>query len=132
LSAYRNRSRLLNRVFLLSLVIQSSRVVAHFGVGLAMGWSLHAADLAKFFLVIPLLGLITALPISVGGWGVREWAGMALAPSSRGEDAGLLPDRGPDAHRQPARSAGARHEPRALRGHMKPALRRGAGGRRPE
>jgi len=85
LGAYRNRTRLLNSVFLLSLVIQSSRVVAHFGVGLAMGWPLHAADLYKFFLVIPILGLLISLPISVGGWGVREWAGMALfAPLGHG------------------------------------------------
>jgi uncharacterized protein (TIRG00374 family) len=75
---YRQQPRLLNRMFLLSLVIQGSRVVAHFCVGLAMGWPLHAADLGKFFVVIPILGLIIALPISIGGWGVREWAGMAL------------------------------------------------------
>jgi uncharacterized membrane protein YbhN (UPF0104 family) len=75
---YRQQPRLLNRMFLLSLVIQASRVVAHFCVGLAMGWPLHVADLGKFFVVIPILGLIIALPISIGGWGVREWAGMAL------------------------------------------------------
>jgi glycosyltransferase 2 family protein len=85
LGEYRDRSHLLNGAFLLSLVIQGSRVVAHFSVGLAMGWSLHAGDLGKFFLVIPILGLLIALPISVGGWGVREWAGMALfAPLGHG------------------------------------------------
>jgi hypothetical protein len=85
LGDYRNRTQLLNGVFLLSLVIQASRVVAHFEVGLAMGWSLHAVDLGKFFLVIPVLGLLIALPVSVGGWGVREWAGMALfAPLGHG------------------------------------------------
>jgi hypothetical protein len=85
IGAYRHRSQLLNGVFLLSLAIQASRVVAHFGVALAMGWSLHAADLYKFFLVIPILGLLISLPISVGGWGVREWAGMALfAPLGHG------------------------------------------------
>lgn len=85
LGEYRDRSHLLNGAFLLSLVIQGSRVAAHFGVGLAMGWSLQAADLGKFFLVIPILGLLISLPISVGGWGVREWAGMALfAPLGHG------------------------------------------------
>lgn len=84
LREYRNSTRTLNSVFLLSLVIQSSRVLAHFFVGIAMGWSLMAGDLGKFFLVIPVLGLIIALPISIGGWGVREWAGVALfAPLGR-------------------------------------------------
>jgi len=82
---YRLQPRLLNRTFLLSLVIQASRVLAHYCVGLAMGWPLHAGDLGKFFLVIPILGLIISLPISIGGWGVREWAGMALfAPLGHG------------------------------------------------
>ena len=29
--------------------------------------------------MIPVLGLIIALPISIGGLGVREWAGVALS-----------------------------------------------------
>lgn len=82
---YRDRTRLLNGVFLLSLVIQGSRVAAHFCVGLAMGWTLQPFDMGKFFLVIPILGLLIALPISIGGWGIREWAGVALfAPLGHG------------------------------------------------
>jgi uncharacterized protein (TIRG00374 family) len=75
---YRQRPRVLNGAFVLSLAIQASRVVTHFCVALAMGWSLHASDLLKFFLVIPILGLVISLPISLGGWGVREWAGVAI------------------------------------------------------
>jgi len=78
LREYRESTRVLNTAFLLSLCIQASRVLAHFFVGLAMGLPLGASDLGKFFLVIPVLGLIIALPISIGGWGVREWAGVAL------------------------------------------------------
>jgi glycosyltransferase 2 family protein len=82
---YRRHPRVLNGAFLLSLGIQAARVIAHFCVGLAMGWSLHPTDLGKFFLVIPILGLLISLPISIGGWGVREWAGMALfAPLGHG------------------------------------------------
>jgi uncharacterized protein (TIRG00374 family) len=85
LHEYRERPGVLNGAFLLSLAIQASRVVAHFCVGLALGWSLHATDLLKFLLVIPILGLVAALPISLGGWGVREWAGIALfAPLGHG------------------------------------------------
>jgi hypothetical protein len=89
---YRERTRLLNGVFLLSLVIQGARVAAHFCVGLAMAWSLQPIDMGKFFLVIPILGLLIALPISIGGWGVREWAGVTLfAPLGHaGEEAVAL------------------------------------------
>jgi hypothetical protein len=93
LREYRESTRTLNGAFLLSLIIQSSRVLAHFFVGMAMGWPLMMHDLGKFFLVIPVLGLIIALPISIGGWGVREWAGVALfAPLGRtgGEAVTLL------------------------------------------
>jgi hypothetical protein len=90
LRTYRGHPRLLQRAFLLSLGIQAARVVAHVCVALAMGWSLHAADLGKFFLVIPILGLLISLPISIGGWGVREWAGMALfAPLGHGGEAAV-------------------------------------------
>jgi len=85
LREFRRRPRLLNGAFLLSLLVQGARVVAHFCVGMALGWGLQAADLTKFFLVIPILGLVIALPISFGGWGVREWAGVALfAPLGHG------------------------------------------------
>ena len=89
---YRRRFNILNGAFVLSLVIQSSRVLAHYFVGLAMGWSLHPTDLGKFFLVIPILGLLVSLPVSIGGWGVREWAGVALfAPMGHaGQDAVTL------------------------------------------
>jgi glycosyltransferase 2 family protein len=87
LGEYRERAGMLRAVFLLSLVIQSARVLAHYCVALAMGWTLHAADLTRFFLVIPLLGLVVALPISINGWGAREWAGVALfAPLGRGAE----------------------------------------------
>jgi len=78
LQEYRQRVGLLHGVFLLSLCIQAARVLAHFCVGVAMGWNVQAGDLSKFFLVIPVLGLLIVLPISIGGWGVREWAGVAL------------------------------------------------------
>jgi uncharacterized protein (TIRG00374 family) len=92
LQEYRERAGTLNLVFLLSLVIQAARVMAHYCVGLAMGWTLQGTDLGKFFLVIPVLGLVISLPISIGGWGVREWAGIVLfAPLGRsGEEAVTL------------------------------------------
>ncbi len=90
--SFQQKRGVLGAVLAVSLVIQSSRVVAHYLVGIAMGWSLTFADLGKFFLVIPILGLVIALPISIGGWGVREWAGVALfAPLGRhGEESVTL------------------------------------------
>jgi hypothetical protein len=92
LGEYRRRTRLLHFVFVLALLVQASRVLTHFFVGHAMGWSMSLADLGKLFLVVPVLGLLIALPVSVGGWGVREWAGVALfAPLGRsGEEAVAL------------------------------------------
>ncbi len=89
---YQERTGVLRGVFALALAIQSSRVFAHYLVGMAMGWSMQSSDLTKFFLVIPVLGLLIALPISIGGWGVREWAGVALfAPLGRdGEESVTL------------------------------------------
>lgn len=82
---FRRKPAVLNGAFLISLTIQASRVLAHYFVGQAMGWGLQPAELAKFFVVIPILGLLIALPISIGGWGVREWAGVALfAPMGHG------------------------------------------------
>jgi uncharacterized protein (TIRG00374 family) len=84
LREYRARTRVLNGAFGMSLVIQSARVLAHFCVGLAMGLPLVLTDLGKFFLVVPVLGLLIAVPISIGGWGLREWAGIVLfAPLGR-------------------------------------------------
>ncbi|UCE03446.1 MAG: flippase-like domain-containing protein [Candidatus Latescibacterota bacterium] len=92
LREYRERTAVLNTTFVLSLLIQSARVLAHYFVAVAMGWTMHPSDLAKFFLVIPILGLVIALPISIGGWGVREWAGVMLfAPLGRdGEESVTL------------------------------------------
>jgi glycosyltransferase 2 family protein len=53
-------------------------IVIHLGVGTSL-WilALNAgadAPLAAFLLLAPLIAIVTAVPISVGGWGVREGA----------------------------------------------------------
>jgi uncharacterized membrane protein YbhN (UPF0104 family) len=67
-------------------------VLIHFGVGtslwvLALGNSVDA-PLATFLVLAPLITMVTTVPISIGGWGVREGAIVAalgllgVAPAS--------------------------------------------------
>ena len=67
-------------------------IVIHLGVGtslwiLALGSSVDA-PLAAFLVLAPLITMVTTVPISIGGWGVREGATVAalgllgVAPAS--------------------------------------------------
>ncbi|MCK4538063.1 MAG: flippase-like domain-containing protein [Candidatus Krumholzibacteria bacterium] len=78
MGSLRARRPLFVGVVLLSLVVQSLRILTHVLVGLALGITLGGIDLAHFFVLVPLLGLIMILPISINGLGVRESAGMVL------------------------------------------------------
>ncbi len=66
---------LLLRLFALSLIVQSLRVAVHY----AVGWALLGPSnpsLAGYFLVVPPLAFALTLPITLGGFGLRE--GLAL------------------------------------------------------
>ncbi|MBU8922238.1 MAG: flippase-like domain-containing protein [Bacteroidales bacterium] len=78
MGSLRDRKPLFAGVVLLSLVIQTLRIMTHVLVGLALGITLGRIDLVHFFVFVPLLGLIMILPISINGLGVRESAGMVL------------------------------------------------------
>jgi uncharacterized protein (TIRG00374 family) len=54
----------------LSVLAQASAILAIYGLGRAMG--LQGAALWMFFAFEPVIFIVTALPISVGGWGVQE------------------------------------------------------------
>lgn len=54
----------------LSVLAQGTAILAIFGIAKAMG--LQGAALWMFFAFEPVIFIITALPISVGGWGVQE------------------------------------------------------------
>lgn len=56
-------------VVLLSLVVQFLRIVVHALCARALG--LHI-EFAWFLLFVPIVSLVSILPISVGGWGLRE------------------------------------------------------------
>ena len=58
-----------------TLAAQAVRIWTHWWCAQALGIQIAAGDL---FVVVPLIGTAAALPISIGGLGVREWAGVLL------------------------------------------------------
>ncbi len=75
LHALGRRPRLWLWVFGLSLVVQILRIFVHYQVAAAMGIDL---PLRTFFVIIPVLAVLVALPISFGGIGIRESAAVTL------------------------------------------------------
>jgi uncharacterized protein (TIRG00374 family) len=75
LRSYLADSGLLVRVVVLGLVFQAVIVLATWAIAETLGLDLSVALLA---VVIPLVLIATALPISIGGFGVREGSFVAL------------------------------------------------------
>ena len=73
----RNRMRLA-RVGLLTLLVQALRIVTHVLVALGLGLAMDPGRVLQLFVLIPLLGILVALPISINGLGVREMAAAGL------------------------------------------------------
>lgn len=69
---YKSRSRVLAQAFFLSLLLQMLIVVINYWVALELG----ARDIGiiYFFLFIPIVSAVSAIPVSVAGWGVGEIA----------------------------------------------------------
>jgi uncharacterized protein (TIRG00374 family) len=63
------------QVFVLSAVTQSLRVSVHWLCGLAIGVNIAVS---WYFYFIPIVAVITAVPISIGGFGVREASAVYL------------------------------------------------------
>ena len=63
-------------VLLMSLLIQSLLVFLNYI--LAVGLGIKDISLGQFFVLIPIAGFISALPISFAGWGIGEGAYRAL------------------------------------------------------
>jgi len=55
----------------ISLVSQVCLIVVIYGLAMAMG--IRGADLWMFFVFEPIIFITTAIPLSVGGWGVQEY-----------------------------------------------------------
>jgi uncharacterized protein (TIRG00374 family) len=70
---YRRHFRGLSLVMGTALVVQACRVVVHYEVSEAMGLGI---PLIYFFLFVPVIAIFIAMPISIGGLGVREGLGI--------------------------------------------------------
>lgn len=66
---YRVAPRELSSVLLLSLLVQFLRIAVHALCARALGLDI---EFAWFLLFVPIISLVSILPISVGGWGLRE------------------------------------------------------------
>lgn len=75
LHGYRHQIKVLTTVFIASLLVQVSRILVHYVVGLALG--VHVA-VGYYFLFVPTLAALVSLPISLNGLGIREGAGVVL------------------------------------------------------
>jgi uncharacterized protein (TIRG00374 family) len=73
--AYSRSGGVLAKVLMISLVVQALRTIVHYEVSRAMGLPIPAI---YFFLFVPVIAIFIALPISIGGLGVREGLGIYL------------------------------------------------------
>ena len=63
------------QISLLSAVTQSLRILVHYFCGIAVGVDL---SISWYFYYIPLVAIVSALPISIGGFGPREFLAQSL------------------------------------------------------
>jgi uncharacterized protein (TIRG00374 family) len=75
LHGYRTQGATLVVVFLASTVVQVSRILVHYVVGLSLG---VRVSVSYYFLFVPVLAALISLPISLNGIGVREGAAVVL------------------------------------------------------
>ncbi len=63
------------KVIGISVVVQTFRIMTHYLLALALGVTISPV---YFFLFIPIIAIMAALPISMGGLGIREQTGVIL------------------------------------------------------
>ena len=63
------------KIFLLSTITQILRVLVHYFCGIAIGIDIAVS---WYFFYIPLVAIVSALPISIGGFGPRELLAQSL------------------------------------------------------
>lgn len=68
-------AKLWMQIIVLSALTQSIRIVAHYYCGIAVGVDL---SISWYFYYIPLVAIVSALPISIGGFGPREFLAQSL------------------------------------------------------
>ena len=72
---FKDHKNLLAKVLLISLFTQSLRIMTHYCAASSLGIEL---PFMVYFVLIPIISLVSMLPISIGGLGVREQSGVIL------------------------------------------------------
>lgn len=72
LALFRHKVRWLNGVFLFSLLVQFLRMVTHLLVAFGLGLTLNIEQMVQLLVLVPMLALSLALPITINGIGLRE------------------------------------------------------------
>lgn len=80
----RERKALVAKAAGLSMLAQVSGILVIYGLACAMG--IPNIAVVKFFIFEPIIFIVTALPISVGGWGVQEYVYQRLFGDFGGMD----------------------------------------------
>jgi len=65
-------------VLILAGGVQFLRIMTHVFFALGIGLLLTGVQVLQLFVLVPMLGILIALPISIGGLGVREMAAGSL------------------------------------------------------
>jgi len=82
LGEFRSKKTLILGLMLLSVVIQTMRVVTHVLVALALGVRIDPVVGGLFFVFVPLLSLAMIPPVTINGLGIREGLGIVLFASA--------------------------------------------------
>lgn len=69
------KDRLILKLLIFSIMIQFLRIYVHYLIGLSLGVEL---DLLYYLYFIPIIGIVSALPISIAGFGPREYLAQTL------------------------------------------------------
>ncbi len=75
MNRFRSQPLSLIKIFLVSMMVQSLRILAIWAIGRAMG---DRSSLLYYILFVPIISLAASLPISIGGTGPREQTTMLL------------------------------------------------------
>jgi len=73
--AFQDKGDVLVKISMISIFTQGLRIFVHYVAARSIGVKL---DIVYFIIFVPIIALISSLPISIGGIGVRETSGVAL------------------------------------------------------
>ncbi len=72
LALFRPKVRWLNGIFIFSTLVQFLRMTTHLLVAYGLGLTLSAEQMVQLLVLVPMLALSLALPITINGIGLRE------------------------------------------------------------